>query len=80
MKYGYFYEIKEIDWYYRRLEPNLKYTVVRYLGIRGQPEPSIVGVRRFESLEGAQRYVREMQKKDEDEQCISENARNVGLS
>ena len=77
MKYGFFYEIKEIDWIYRRLTPDVKYSVLRYLRMRGQPEPSLVGVRRFESLEGAQRYVREMERSDE---CMSEDVRNVELS
>lgn len=78
MKYGYYYEIREIDWWSKRFYRGFKYVVVRYLAIRGQSEPTVAGSRYFEGLDAAQRYVREMEQKDEEERCISENARDVG--
>ena len=78
MNYGYYYEIREIDWWSKRFYRGVEYVVVRYLAIRGQPEPIVIGSRYFEGLDGAKRYVREMEQKDEEERCISERARDVG--
>ena len=64
MKYGYYYEIREVDPFYRRLEPDIGYSVLRFLRLRGC-EPMLVSRRFFESREEAQRYVEEMEKNDD---------------
>ena len=63
MNSGYLYEIREHDWFYRRLEPDVGYSVLRYLQVKGQ-EPMLVGRRFFETLGGAQDYVKRMEERD----------------
>ena len=63
MNYGYYYEIREHDWYYRRLSPEIGYSVLRYLQMEGQ-EPMLVGRRFFETLGGARDYVRRMEESE----------------
>ena len=63
MTYGYYYEIREVDPFYRRLEPETGYSVLRYLRMEGQ-EPMLVGRRFFETLGGARDYVRRMEESE----------------